>query len=86
VYFYSRDNEAEALQAKVLTKDEARRIAIVSRSARPLRRWLTSCTAMSRMFATGSRSRRRERQASDRIRIVAGLYSPASVNAAEVAT
>jgi hypothetical protein len=28
VYVYSRDNEAEALQAKVLTKDEARRIAI----------------------------------------------------------
>jgi hypothetical protein len=27
VYVYSRDNEAEALQAKVLTKDEARRIA-----------------------------------------------------------
>jgi hypothetical protein len=25
VYVYSRDNEAEALQAKVLTKDEARR-------------------------------------------------------------
>jgi hypothetical protein len=24
VYVYSRDNEAEALQAKVLTKDEAR--------------------------------------------------------------
>jgi K+/H+ antiporter YhaU regulatory subunit KhtT len=28
VYVYSRDNEAEALQAKVLTADEARRIAI----------------------------------------------------------
>jgi hypothetical protein len=28
VYVYSRDNEAEALQAKVLTKDEARRIAV----------------------------------------------------------
>jgi hypothetical protein len=28
VYVHSRDNEAEALQAKVLTKDEARRIAI----------------------------------------------------------
>jgi hypothetical protein len=27
-YIYSRDNEAEARQAKVLTKDEARRIAI----------------------------------------------------------
>jgi K+/H+ antiporter YhaU regulatory subunit KhtT len=26
-YIYSRENEAEALQAKVLTKDEARRIA-----------------------------------------------------------
>jgi K+/H+ antiporter YhaU regulatory subunit KhtT len=26
-YIYSRDNEAEARQAKVLTKDEARRIA-----------------------------------------------------------
>jgi hypothetical protein len=25
---YSRDNEAKALQAKVLTKDEARRIAV----------------------------------------------------------
>ena len=28
VYVYSRENEAEALQAKVLTKDEARRIAV----------------------------------------------------------
>jgi hypothetical protein len=28
VYIYSRDSEAEALQAKVLTKDEARRIAV----------------------------------------------------------
>jgi hypothetical protein len=28
VYVYSRDNEADALQAKVLTKDEARRIAV----------------------------------------------------------
>jgi K+/H+ antiporter YhaU regulatory subunit KhtT len=27
-YIYSRDNEDEARQAKVLTKDEARRIAI----------------------------------------------------------
>jgi hypothetical protein len=27
-YIYSRGNEAEALQAKVLTKDEARRIAV----------------------------------------------------------
>jgi hypothetical protein len=27
-YLYSRENEAEARQAKVLTKDEARRIAI----------------------------------------------------------
>ena len=27
-YVYSRDSEAEALQVKVLTKDEARRIAI----------------------------------------------------------
>jgi K+/H+ antiporter YhaU regulatory subunit KhtT len=27
-YVYSRDNEAEARQAKTLTKDEARRIAI----------------------------------------------------------
>jgi hypothetical protein len=27
-YIYSRDNEAEARQAKVLTKDDARRIAI----------------------------------------------------------
>jgi len=27
VYLYSRDNEAEAMQAKVLTADEARRIA-----------------------------------------------------------
>ena len=27
VYIYSRDNEDEARQAKVLTKDEARRIA-----------------------------------------------------------
>jgi K+/H+ antiporter YhaU regulatory subunit KhtT len=28
VYVYSRDSEAEALQAKVLTNDEARRIAV----------------------------------------------------------
>jgi hypothetical protein len=28
VYLYSRDNDAEARQAKVLTKDEVRRIAI----------------------------------------------------------
>jgi hypothetical protein len=27
-YLYSRDNRTEALQAKMLTKDEARRIAI----------------------------------------------------------
>jgi hypothetical protein len=27
-YVYSRENEAEALQAKMLTKDEARRIAV----------------------------------------------------------
>jgi hypothetical protein len=27
-YIYSRDIEAEAMQAKVLTKDEARRIAV----------------------------------------------------------
>jgi hypothetical protein len=27
-YLYSRDNDAEALQAKVLTKDGARRIAV----------------------------------------------------------
>jgi hypothetical protein len=27
-YIYSRDNEAEARQAKVLTKDEARRIPV----------------------------------------------------------
>jgi hypothetical protein len=28
VYIYSRDTEVEAMQAKVLTKDEARRIAV----------------------------------------------------------
>ena len=28
VYVYSRENEAEALQAKVLTADEARRVAV----------------------------------------------------------
>jgi hypothetical protein len=27
-YLYSRDNPTEALQAKMLTKDEARRIAV----------------------------------------------------------
>jgi hypothetical protein len=27
-YIYSRENEAEARQAKVLTKDEARRVAV----------------------------------------------------------
>jgi hypothetical protein len=33
VYVYSRENEAEAMQAKVLTVDEARRIAIKRREA-----------------------------------------------------
>jgi hypothetical protein len=28
VYIYSRETEVEAMQAKVLTKDEARRIAV----------------------------------------------------------
>jgi hypothetical protein len=28
VYIYSRETEAEAMQAKVLTQDEARRIAV----------------------------------------------------------
>ncbi len=28
VWIYARDSEAEAMQAKVLTKDEARRIAV----------------------------------------------------------
>jgi hypothetical protein len=32
-YIYSRETEAEALQAKVLTADEARRIAIILRQA-----------------------------------------------------
>ena len=37
-YIYSRDNEDEARQAKVLTKDEARRIAVnVARNPVPLR-------------------------------------------------
>jgi hypothetical protein len=34
MHIYSRDSEAEALQAKVLTKDEARRIAPTSRGCR----------------------------------------------------
>jgi hypothetical protein len=33
VYLYSRDSEAEAMQAKVLTQDEARRIAVKRRTA-----------------------------------------------------
>ena len=33
-YVYSRDSEAEARQAKVLTKDEARRIAVNMRGCR----------------------------------------------------
>jgi hypothetical protein len=36
-YLYNRDNEDEARQAKVLTKDEARRIAMPTRP-RELRR------------------------------------------------
>ena len=28
VYIYSRETEVEAMQAKVLTKDEARRVAV----------------------------------------------------------
>jgi|HubBroStandDraft_6_1064221.scaffolds.fasta_scaffold2524035_1 hypothetical protein len=36
-YLYSRENEAEAVQARVLTKDEARRIAVnVARLPQPL--------------------------------------------------
>jgi hypothetical protein len=36
-YLYSRDNEAEARQAKVLTADEARRIAVnIARRREPL--------------------------------------------------
>jgi hypothetical protein len=39
VWVYSRDSEAEAMQAKVLTKDEARRIAVnVARPWRGCRR------------------------------------------------
>ena len=34
MHIYSRDSEAEALQAKVLTKDEARWIAPTSRGCR----------------------------------------------------
>ena len=37
-YIYSRENEAEALQAKVLTADEARRIAV--NIARLPSRWI----------------------------------------------
>jgi hypothetical protein len=38
-YIYSRENEAEAMQAKVLTKDEARRIAVnIARLPEPLGR------------------------------------------------
>jgi hypothetical protein len=37
-YLYSRDNPTEALQAKMLTKDEARRIAVYNRAcAKPVR-------------------------------------------------
>jgi hypothetical protein len=39
VYVYSRDNDAEALQARVLTKDEARRIAVKTWHASPAAVW-----------------------------------------------
>jgi hypothetical protein len=63
-YLYSRDNEAEARQAKVLTKDEARRIAINIAAAgavgegrarlAPIRRAV--CVCVSRRYVAAVRN------------------------------
>jgi hypothetical protein len=58
-YLYSRENKAEARQAKTLTADEVRRIAInimyVRRdgSARYAPRWTRECRSVRRLATLG---------------------------------
>ena len=54
-YLYSRDNDAESRQAKVLTKDEARRIAVnVDQAAASAHPRLTSKIPRPPGFPTAS--------------------------------
>jgi hypothetical protein len=61
VYVYSRDNEAVALQAKVLTKDEARRIRHDQGPARPPFRGLGSDPRGPRQCSPATREEARRR-------------------------